>query len=343
MIKKILQTVLFAAAFAATGLAAAAPVGYVHDLKGSVTLRDAGKQPVAAKTGDTFEQGANFTTGADGQVTLKFEDGQIAILAANTQFVAATYDYNKSKVADSNIVFNLVRGGLRFVSGIVAETNRSKFAIRTPTATAGVRGTDGQVVVSADGSVVASTSQGVVTLTVGGTTIVIDQGQFSVVPVGGGPAQPLPISSIPPALAQVAALIRAVAAVNSPPNNPVAVAATANAVRQALAAQQAAAAFQAAVARNAPLAERNRLQIDANNVNAEANRLLQLAANANQLAIQQAIAGGAAPGAGTNPGGAAPGSAAGTTPALTLPEVQILQPLVPLVVPCVPSAPATTC
>ena len=48
MIKKLLQAVLFAAAFAATGLAAAAPVGYVHEVKGDVTLRDTGKQAAKA-------------------------------------------------------------------------------------------------------------------------------------------------------------------------------------------------------------------------------------------------------------------------------------------------------
>jgi len=96
--KKLLSLLLFTTAFAISGLAAAAPVGYVHQLKGTVTLRDAGKQPVEAKAGDTFEQGANFTTAAGAEATLKFEDGQVIVLAPNTQFIATTYVYDQKKV-----------------------------------------------------------------------------------------------------------------------------------------------------------------------------------------------------------------------------------------------------
>ena len=202
MFKQLFKAVLFFAAVVTSGLAVAAPVGYVHDVKGAVTLRDAGKQPAQVKVGDTFEQGANFTTGADGQVTLKFEDGQVAMLSPNTVFIATTYVYNKAKVADGNVVFNLLRGGLRFVSGVMAETNPAKFAVRTPTATAGVRGSGAVINVSQDGqTTTAATTKGVITLSVTNaagqvTTVVIALGQFSSaapgVPPPGGvqPAQP---------------------------------------------------------------------------------------------------------------------------------------------------------
>ena len=292
MIKKILQAICFSVAVVASGAAAAAPVGYVHDVKGTVTLRDAGKQPAQAKAGDTFDQGANFTTGANGTVTLKFEDGEIAILSPNTQFIATTYVYNKNKVADGNIVFNLLRGGLRFVSGVMTETNPSKFAVRTPTATAGVRGSAGTIVVSQDGrNVTAVTSKGILTLTVGGQTVVLPVGFVSQSVAGGILSSPVTMAAMIAGQAPgqgllegVALLIQTLSAVNAPPNNPVSVQATANAISLAV-----------------------RAAADPTNValQAEAAAALQTAITENTAAIAAAIAGGAAAGAGTDTGGAA--------------------------------------
>ena len=288
MIKKMLQAICFSIAVIASGAAAAAPVGYVHDVKGSVSLRDVGKPAAQAKAGDTFEQGATFITSADGQITLKFEDGEIAILSPNTQFIATTYVYNKNKVADGNIVFNLLRGGLRFVSGVMIETNPSKFTIRTPTATAGVRGTAGIVAVSQDGTkVTAATNKGVVTLTVGGQTVVILAGNYSTTELGPLTTPALVseflrgnVGDTP--LARVARLIETMSAISAPPNNPVSVAATAAAIKAAVAA--------AADPTNVLLQQ-------------QAEAALQVAITANAAAIADAILGGAAAGAGADPGG----------------------------------------
>ena len=313
MIKKILQAICLSIAAIASGTAAAAPVGYVHDVKGSVTLRDAGKQPAPAKAGDTFEQGATFITSANGQVTLKFEDGEIAILAPNTQFIATTYVYNKNKVADGNIVFNLLRGGLRFVSGVMAETNPSKFAIRTPTATAGVRGSAGTVIVSQNGqNVTAITSKGIVTLQVGNSPpVVLNLGQTSSSQAGAALTAPVLLSQLAAGAVQgqallegVAQLVQVLAATNAPPNNPVSVQATANAISLAVQA--------AAEPTNAAL-------------QAAANLALTTAITENAAAIAAAILGGAAAGAGADPGGLAidvlapslPPPAANTPPTFT--------------------------
>ena len=292
MIKKILQAICFSIAVIASGAAAAAPVGYVHEVKGSVSLRDAGKPAAQAKAGDTFEQGATFITAADGQITLKFEDGEIAILSPNTQFIATTYVYNKNKVADGNIVFNLLRGGLRFVSGVMTETNPSKFAVRTPTATAGVRGSAGLIMVSQDGqSVTAVTSKGVLTLTVGTQTVTLPVGQVSSSAAGAALTNPAALSAIAGGqvpgqalLAGVAALVQVLSAATAPPNNPVSVLATATAISLAVQA--------AADPTNTAL-------------QAAANTALQDAITQNAGAIAAAIAGGAAAGAGADAGGQA--------------------------------------
>lgn len=312
---KTLQSLLFVVAFAASGLAAAVPVGYVHQIKGDVTLREAGKQPVKAKAGDTFEQGANFTTAADSEVTLKFEDGQIIVVAPNAVFIATTYVYDKQKVTNSNVVFNLVRGGMRFISGAIATSDRSKFSIRTQTATIGVRGTVGDVIVGENGQVTATTAEGVVTLSVGGLVVTINQGQVTTSVAGGAPSAPVPLSQLPPALAAAVALVRATTGANSPPNaNPVAVAATARAVSTAVAAAQ--------NPNNPALQEAARVASNE-------------AAAANVAAVNTAVASGAIIPDLTAANAALQQQATGTNIALP--------PAPPPVPPCVPSPPGTVC
>ena len=221
MFRKLFQIVFSLAAFAALGSALAAPVGYVHEVKGSVTLRDAGKAVAPAKVGDVFEQGATFITGADGQVTIKFEDGQLALLTPNTQFVATTYVFNRTDNTQSNVLFSLARGGLRFVSGLIASKNNEKFAIRTPTATAGVRGTDGTIVLDAALGMSMTVKDGVVTLTVGGQTVVVNAGQVTFVPVGGTPSAPVALASLPAAQRNaLAVLVNLMQAIGNSPIPP---------------------------------------------------------------------------------------------------------------------------
>lgn len=205
------------------GAAFAAPSGYIHAISGDVTIAEAGKSPVKAKLGDLFEQGASFTTGADGKATLKFADGQIVALAPRTQFVVTTYGYNTTSVADSNIVFSLVRGGVRFVTGLIGQTNTSKFALRTPTLTAGVRGTDGEVIIADNGGVLVSVSSGVVTLTSPSGTVIVNAGNFTYFAPGATTptVSNAPVSSLPPEVAALVQALVALAGEGLPASNPV--------------------------------------------------------------------------------------------------------------------------
>lgn len=240
MLKIVRSTLLLLAALC-MGTAWAAPSGYVHAISGDVTLTEAGKPAVKAKLGDLFEQGAGFATGADGKVTLKFSDGQVVALGPNAQFGVTTYNYNTANVSDSNIVFNLVRGGMRFVTGLIGQTNNSRFAVRTPTLTAGVRGTDGEIIIAADGSVLVSVNSGVVTMTSPAGTVVITAGNYTFYPPNSNTpsASNVPLSSLPPAAAALASSLVALANEAVPAPNPVDVAQEAQKVIDAAATQSA--------------------------------------------------------------------------------------------------------
>jgi uncharacterized cupin superfamily protein len=213
---------LLIAVFLFAGSAWAVETGYVHAISGEVTITRAGMAPVRAKLGDLFEEGTSFATGADGKAVLKFADGQVVSLSPRTQFAVTSYVYDKNNAAQGNILFSLARGGMRFVTGLIGQTNKSRFAIRTPTLTAGVRGTDGIIVVSDDGSTLVTVLDGVVTITTSAGTVVINKDSYAFYPPGAlVPSASGPASNMPPAAFTLLQTAAGLINTDLPPPDPV--------------------------------------------------------------------------------------------------------------------------
>lgn len=124
-----------------SSLAAAASVRVVS-LKGSLTGRaqDAAEGPLVL--GDVVGSGWMVNTGPDSYAVLRFDDGQLVALQSSTTFRIDSYKYEQASPGTGQVLLSLLKGGLRAISGLVVNTNRSAFALRTSTATIGIRGTD---------------------------------------------------------------------------------------------------------------------------------------------------------------------------------------------------------
>jgi hypothetical protein len=274
--------------FSATALA---QVAYVHEMRGQVSALT-GSTSRALAVGSTLEQGDSVATGANSTAVLKFEDGQLMVLAENTQLRIERYNFNKQRVASSNAVFELARGGLRFVTGMIGSTRSENFQIKTSSATIGVRGTDGSMYFDAVTQIVTAA------VNAGALTVANSQGS-GVVNVGGPLAAGRNAGPSAAALTgAVAATLNALAArTGLPVNTPIVVAASA----RAAAAQARATALAQAAAQNPAL------QAQADAAAAAAATALQAAIAAGQQAIQNAINAG-----GVLPPPPAPGSILGT-------------------------------
>ncbi len=266
-----LLSVLF---FAVPG-AAFASAGYIHDLSGKATITNAAGNTVPAVIGTIIAAGSTVRTEAKSSAVLKFEDGQVAALSENTQFRVTEYNYNKTNIARSSAAFNLLQGGLRFITGVIGATNKDAVRLNAGTATIGIRGTD--LVLLRDAvtqAVTAAVNNGAITFAFGAALgIGISPGQATVANLGETP--------VVTAIANLAATQFGVVATlntrpNIPVNTPVVVAASARA------------AAAAALAATAPPAQRAALQ-------AEADKLLADAIAAAQQALTQAIQAGAVP------------------------------------------------
>ncbi len=126
------------------------PAGHIEQIEGDARLYDSGQTMRAAKIGGVVNEGDSIVTGADGEVHLAMEDeGQIAV-RPNTRLRIARYKAEGGS-SDASVIA-LVQGALRSVTGWIGKYNPRGYAIRTPTATIGVRGTDHETMVVPEGS-----------------------------------------------------------------------------------------------------------------------------------------------------------------------------------------------
>lgn len=176
-----------------------AATAVVQTATGNVTAAIGTNAPTIITKDSALESGMTITTGDNSNVVMKFEDGQVVVLNANTTFKINRYTFNAAQPQNGNAFFSLVKGALRSISGMIGKHNNSGFRLHTPVATIGIRGTD---FMAATGSpLYLSVGQGVVSATNGAGTGVFFAGQVGF--VGSMTAAPLSIvtSQLPASVA----------------------------------------------------------------------------------------------------------------------------------------------
>jgi len=136
-------------------------IAAISDIDGSVLVQKRGEsdfRPIEAKT--HVLAGTLVKTGPDGGVTLNWVDGSRLRMGPDTQLRVRKCVLNTSNHA-SVALFDLDVGTI-WVRVLELVGERSKFEIRTPTATAGVRGTVFSVSVGADDQTSVSVYEGAV-------------------------------------------------------------------------------------------------------------------------------------------------------------------------------------
>lgn len=136
----------------ATAPAQSSGVGQVTHLSGTLVGRlDGQTQPRLLSNRSTISPGETLATQGETYARVKFNDGTEVVLRPNTQFKIEQYTYDEQEPAKDNIIFGLLKGGLRSVSGLISKRNKEKIQYTTATATVGIRGTHfGMLLCSAD-------------------------------------------------------------------------------------------------------------------------------------------------------------------------------------------------
>ena len=141
---------------------------------GDVRAIDATGAARALGRGDFVFSGDTVATQKDGRAQLKFADGGMASLRANTEYRIDDYHYEGKADGGERSFFNLIKGSVRFVTGVVGHANKKNFRIKTKVATIGIRGSGGRVTSCVGGSCAGqadgtylTTYAGILTLTSG--------------------------------------------------------------------------------------------------------------------------------------------------------------------------------
>lgn len=152
----------------------------VYVVSGSVSVTH-GKNPAHRVTdNEIIASDTLINTGEKSSALLKFEDGQVVTMQANSTFHVREYRYDVKQIEKSNIVFSMLRGGMRFFTGLIGQQRKSAFRLYAPTATIGIRGTEFMVVM-VDGSMYSQVLAGSIDMTNAAGTTVIGAGQSAAI------------------------------------------------------------------------------------------------------------------------------------------------------------------
>lgn len=196
---KTISLLLAVAALMFVDLALAASA-VITSVTGTAQAQTGTASPRPLRLGDEVKQGDTVSTGPSSSVVIKFDDGQVAALTANSRMVINAYEYD-AKTRSGNVLLSLAAGGMRAITGLIGRLSPSRVAYRAGTATIGIRGTDVDVLLG-DNIVVVKVNDGTITFTFAGQTVTVPAGQGAIGANGQitpGAAQFI-FNQLPPAL-----------------------------------------------------------------------------------------------------------------------------------------------
>jgi FecR protein len=109
---------------------------------GTVQVIDSAGRARAGERGGPLVPGDRVVTGADGLAQIRFSDGAMLSIRASSEMKIQAHSFFGPGDSLATTVLQLLKGGLRAITGAVARQNRNGYKVVTPTATIGVRGTD---------------------------------------------------------------------------------------------------------------------------------------------------------------------------------------------------------
>lgn len=136
------QGLLLAVLCLLSTLALAAPVaGTVVQLSGPLMARKADGKVKILSIKSEVENGDTLVTEKNTYAMVRFIDNSEITLRPGSTLTIENFSFDSGKQDADRAQFNLVKGGLRSVSGLLGKRSREKFELKTPAATIGIRGT----------------------------------------------------------------------------------------------------------------------------------------------------------------------------------------------------------
>ena len=124
-------------------IAKANPVAEIEFLDGVTLVQKGADKPKIVGVGYPIDEGDIVVTSAKSFAVLKFIDGTKMTVRENSQLVVSQYRFRNDKnKKDDSMVLNLIKGGLRTITGLIPKQSEDAARIETAAGTVGIRGTD---------------------------------------------------------------------------------------------------------------------------------------------------------------------------------------------------------
>ena len=117
--------------------------GILAMIEGEVQLITADGSPQKAETGAELSNGMTIKTANNASAVIQMPDESSYVIEANSQFKIVNYHFIEVEPTNDKSEFSLLEGMFRFTSGKIGKRNPEKVQYHTPTATMGIRGTEG--------------------------------------------------------------------------------------------------------------------------------------------------------------------------------------------------------
>ena len=129
----LVLTFLFSVKFAA-----AAEYGVFMIVEGDVQIENAQSALLPAKVNSKIQSGETVITSAEGRAKIVMTDRNVIVIMPNSRMKIEKYSETPE---DKSVTLSLIEGTIRTDVEQTYDDENSKFEVRTPTATVGVRGT----------------------------------------------------------------------------------------------------------------------------------------------------------------------------------------------------------
>ena len=182
----MLKSISFFVLLALSQVAIAKPVGTVIFSAGDVTISHADKTVTKAEKNAELNSGDAIET-KEGRVQLSMIDGGKISLQPNTIYKINQFEFTGKEDGSEYNFTELVKGGLRTISGLIGHKNHDHYQLKTAVATIGIRGTEFTVNFN-DNNLLMTTNHGSVDVcNAGGCLNAITGQSIQVAGIGGAP------------------------------------------------------------------------------------------------------------------------------------------------------------
>ena len=175
------------------------PVGEVILANGTFLAIQSDSSSRSLTRGSEFYQGDRLWTGPRTKAQIRFSDGAIMTLRADTEFRVDEYEFDSQNANRNKSFFTLIKGGFRTITGLISRLKPDSYKVKTSYAIVGVRGTTYETVI--DNALYVAAWQGTVSVENDAGETILGFGQdTNYARVSGANRRPVTLLEAPPQL-----------------------------------------------------------------------------------------------------------------------------------------------